>query len=149
MTRSRAWNGCSTTSGRFSGAADPALVTPQMLNGIQEPLQQISSLIPPLRDNREFAHLQTIEATTEGVLNAAVQVAPALGVWSKSNLSKAASSLGEAATAKNRELQNRVAQLEGRLGEISEEMEQASASHATDLRGATQCPSGAGGGDRE
>lgn len=110
------------------GAADPALVTPQMLTGIQEPLEQISSLIPPLRDNREFAHLQAIHGSTEGLLNAAVQVAPALGVWAKADLTRAASSLGEAATTKTHELQQRASQLEGRLGEISETLDQASAS---------------------
>jgi hypothetical protein len=117
--------------GALLGAADPALVTEQMLTNLHDPLQQISSAIPPLRDNQDFAQLQTISNSTGALLNAGVQVAPALGVWSKTKLSRAASNLGEAATTKTRELQEQASKLEGRIGEIREQLEQTSSSIQT------------------
>ncbi len=114
--------------GALLGAVDPALVTEQMLTNLHGHLQQISSAIPPLRDNQDFAQIQTIQNSTEGLLNAAIQIAPALGVWSKSKLSKAASSLGEAATAKNRELQEQASALAAEISQVREQMEQTSTS---------------------
>lgn len=108
------------------GAVDPTLVTEAMLNGIDNPLQQISSGLTPLKDSQDFTQLSTIDGNTEGLLNAAVQVAPALGVWAQTDVKKAASALGKAAKDRTREIDSIADNLETRLGEVREQLEQTS-----------------------
>lgn len=112
--------------GALFGSADPALVTPQMLSNLDGPLQQISSALTPLKDSEDFGQIPTIQNSTEGLLNGAIQVAPAIGVWAKGDAKKAASLLGEAATAKTRDLQGQASELQGRLDRLEEQITEAS-----------------------
>lgn len=112
--------------GALLGSAAPALVTSQMLEGLDTPIQQISSALTPLNDNEEFEQIPNIQTGTEGLLNAAIQLAPAIGVWAKTNQKKAAALLGEAATEKTRQLQQQASNLQGQLNQLQEQAAQAS-----------------------
>jgi putative lipoic acid-binding regulatory protein len=114
--------------GALLGSADSALVTPQMLNNLDGPLQQISSALTPLKDSEDFGQIPTIQNGTEALLSAAIQVAPAIGVWAKGDAKKAASFLGEAATAKTRDLQGQASDLQGKLDRLEEQVREASES---------------------
>jgi hypothetical protein len=108
------------------GSAAPALVTSQMLEGLDTPIQQISSALTPLNDNQEFEQIPNIQTGTEGLLNAAIQLAPAIGVWAKTDEKKAAALLGEAATEKTRQLQQQASNLQGQLNQLQEQGTQVS-----------------------
>lgn len=117
--------------GALLGSAAPALVTPQMLEWLDTPIQQIISFLTPLRDNKELEQIPNIQTGTESLLNAAAQIAPAIGVWAKSDQKKAAAHLGEAATDKNQQLQQQASQLQGQLSQLQEQANQASESVKT------------------
>jgi hypothetical protein len=113
--------------GALLASADTALVTPQMLEGLSPPVQQIASALTPLVDNREFEQqVPNVQAGVDGLLHAAMQIAGAIGVWAKSDQKKAAAQLGEAATAKTSQLQNQASDLQGQLNQLREEAMQAS-----------------------
>jgi hypothetical protein len=114
--------------GALLGSAAPALVTRQMLDNLDTPVSQIISALPPLRDNQEFEQIPNIQTGTESLLNAAIQLAPAIGIWAKADTKKAAAQLGEAATEKTRQLQQQASNLQGQLNQLQEEASQASAS---------------------
>lgn len=56
---------------RASGlaSADTALVTPQMLDELNEAVQQISSALTPFKDNTDLEQLPTIQSGVEALLN--------------------------------------------------------------------------------
>ena len=113
--------------GALLASADTALVTPQMLEGLGAPIQQISSALTPLKDN-DFEQVPTIQAGVDALLNAAMQIAGAIGVWAKTDQKKAAAQLGEAATEKTRQLQQQASNLQGQLNQLQEDANQASES---------------------
>jgi ElaB/YqjD/DUF883 family membrane-anchored ribosome-binding protein len=97
-----------------------------MLEGFNASMQQISSALTPLRDNNDFEQVPTIQAGVDGLLNGAIQLAPAVGVWAKSDGKKAAAHLGEAAMEKTRQLQQQASDLQGQLDQLQEQAAQAS-----------------------
>jgi hypothetical protein len=114
--------------GALLASADTALVTPQMLEGLVGPIQQISSALTPLKDNQEFEQVANVQAGVDGLLNAAMQISGAIGVWAKTDQKKAAAQLGEASTEKTRQLQEQASNLKGLLNQLQEEAAQASES---------------------
>jgi hypothetical protein len=117
--------------GALLASADTALVTPQMLEALGVPIQQISSALTPLKENRDFEQVPTVQANVEGLLQAAMQIAGAIGVWAKTDQKEAAAHLGEAATAKTRQLQKQASNLQGKLNQLQEQAAQASESVKT------------------
>lgn len=117
--------------GALLGSAAPALATTQMLDGLDTPVQQISSALTPLRDNQEFEQIPNIQTGIEGLLNAAIQLAPAIGIWAKTDEKKAAAQLGEAATEKTRQLQQQASDLQGQLNQLQEQVTQTTDSMKT------------------
>jgi hypothetical protein len=117
--------------GALLASTDPALVTGQMLGNLDAPVQQISSFLIPLKDNEDFAQIPNIQAGIESSLNAAIQLAPALGVWAKTDQKKAATLLGEASSAKTRQLQGQANDLQGQLDRLREQVDQTSESLKT------------------
>jgi hypothetical protein len=118
--------------GALLASADTALVTPQMLEWLNTPIQQISSALSPLKDNQEFEQqVPNVQAGVDGLLGAAMQVAGAIGVWAKTDEKKAAALLGEAATEKTHQLQQQASDLQGQLDRLREEAGQASESVKT------------------
>ncbi|HEX6666148.1 MAG TPA: hypothetical protein VF081_06095 [Solirubrobacterales bacterium] len=115
--------------GALLGSANPALVTPQMLDDLDAQLVQLIAALGPLRESNDFAQIPTIQSGTESLLNAAARVAPAVGVWAKeTEAQKAATHLGEAATAKTEQLQKQASDLKGDFDRLKEEAAQTSAS---------------------
>lgn len=114
--------------GALLASADTALVTPQMLEGLSAPIQQISSALTPLKDNQDFEQLPTLQASVDALLNAAMQIAGAIGVWAKTDQKKAAAQLGEAATEKTHQLQQQASDLQGQLNQLQEQAKEASES---------------------
>lgn len=112
--------------GALLGSADPALVTVQMLNNLDSPLQQIGAALTPLAESQDFNQIPTLDGSGESLLNAAVQLAPALGVWAKSDAKKAAGALGKAATEKTRELDVQASTLSDRLGQVETQAQELS-----------------------
>jgi chemotaxis protein histidine kinase CheA len=117
--------------GALLASADPALVTPAMLDGLDAQIQQISTALTPLKDSKEFEQLSNIQTGIDALLNGAVQVAPAIGVWAQTDGKKAAAQLGDAATEKTRQLQDQASALQGQLNQLREQAEQASGSVKT------------------
>jgi hypothetical protein len=117
--------------GALLASADTALVTPQMLEGLNAPLQQIGSALSPLAENREFEQVPNVQTGVDGLLHAAMQIAGAIGVWAKTDEKKAAALLGEAATEKTRQLQELASGLQGQLNQLQEQAAQASDSVKT------------------
>jgi hypothetical protein len=117
--------------GALLASADTALATPQMLEGLNAPIQQVSSALTPLKDNNDFEQIPNVQAGIDGLLNAAVQLAPAIGVWARADEKKAAAHLGEAATEKTHELQQQASDLQGQLDQLQEQAAQASDSVKT------------------
>jgi hypothetical protein len=111
--------------GALLGAADPALVNISALDSIQQQLEQITTSLNALRENQEWAQLQTVQSAGESLLNTTMQFAPAVGVWTDSDLKNAASKLGEGAAAKSRSLQGQLSNLKGRLDQLKDEADQA------------------------
>ena len=124
--------------GALLGGADPALVNTAALDGFQQQLEQITAALNALRDTKEWGQIQTIQSNGEGLLNTTMQFAPAIGIWTNTELQSAASKLGEAAAAKSRSLQGQLGNLKGRLDQLGEEGEQAftSLKEKADERGA-------------
>lgn len=114
--------------GALLASADTALVTPQMLEGLAAPIQQISSALTPLKDNEDFEQLPTLQANVDALLNAAMQIAGAIGVWAKTDQKKAAAQLGEAATEKTQQLQEQASNLQGQLNQLQEQAKEAAES---------------------
>ncbi|HEY5816724.1 MAG TPA: hypothetical protein VIS95_10370 [Solirubrobacterales bacterium] len=114
--------------GALLASADTALVTPQMLEGLAAPIQQISSALTPLKDNEDFEQLPTLQANVDALLNAAMQIAGAIGVWAKTDQKKAAAQLGEAATEKTHQLQQQASNLQGQLNQLQEQAKEAAES---------------------
>jgi hypothetical protein len=110
--------------GALLGAADPALVNIAALDSFQTQLDQITTSLNALRDNQEWAQIPTIQTAGEGLLSTTMQFAPAMGVWTDSDLEAAAAKLGEAAAAKSRSLQGQLGNLKGRLDQLKEEADQ-------------------------
>jgi hypothetical protein len=126
--------------GALLASADTALVTPQMLEGLAAPIQQISSALTPLKDNEDFEQLPTLQANVDALLNAAMQIAGAIGVWAKTDQKKAAAQLGEAATEKTHQLQQQASNLQGQLNQLQEQAKEAAESvKAAALERATNC----------
>lgn len=117
--------------GALLGSADTALVTPQMLEGLDAPIQQVSSTLTPLKDNHDFEQVPNIQAGVDNLLHAAMQIAGAIGVWAKTDEKKAAAQLGEAATEKTRQLQQQASDLQGQLNQLQEQAAQTSDSVKT------------------
>lgn len=113
------------------GSVDPALVSAQMLNELDSLLQQISSALTPLRESEDFGQIPPIHSNTDGLLNAATHIAPAMGVWAKTDVKKAASALGKAAATKTKELAQQAGSLQTRVDEIRTELDETSASIKT------------------
>lgn len=109
-------------------SADTALVTPKMLDALDAVIQQISSALTPFEDNSDFAQVPTIQGGIDGLLDSAAQLAPAIGLWAKTDEKKAAAHLGEAAMAKTRQLQEQASDLQGQLDRLREQADQASES---------------------
>lgn len=113
--------------GALLASADSALVTPQMLEALGVPIQQISSALTPLKDS-DFEQVPTIQAGVDALLNAAMLIAGAIGVWAKTDQKKAAAQLGEAATEKTRQLQQQASDLQGQLDALRQQAEQSTES---------------------
>jgi hypothetical protein len=116
--------------GALLASADTALVTPQMLDELNEAVQQISSALTPFKDN-DFDQLPTIQSGVEALLNRSLRMAPAIGVWAKTDARKAAAHLGEASSEKSRQLQQQASDLQGQLNQLKEQADQASESVKT------------------
>jgi hypothetical protein len=116
--------------GALLASADTALVTPQMLDELNEAVQQISSALTPFKDN-DFDQLLTIQSGVEALLNRSLRMAPAIGVWAKTDARKAAAQLGEASSEKTRQLQQQASDLQGQLNQLKEQTDQASESVKT------------------
>jgi hypothetical protein len=112
-------------------SADPALVTPQMLDGLATSIQQISSALTLFKENEEWAQIPSVQAGVDGLLNMAMQIAPAIGVWAKSDARKAAALLGEASSAKARQLQGQASELGQQLNQLREQATQSEISLKT------------------
>lgn len=112
--------------GALLASADTALVTPQMLDELNEAVQQISSALTPFKDNTDFEQLPTIQSGVEALLNRSLRMAPAIGVWAKTDARKAAAQLGEASSEKTRQLQQQASDLQGQLNQLKEQADQAS-----------------------
>ncbi len=112
-------------------SADPALVTSGMLDGLDAQIQQISTALTPLKDSKEFEQIANIQTGLDALLNAVVQVAPAIGVWTQTDGKKAAAQLGEAAAEKTRQLQDQASALQGQLDQLQEQIAQSSESVKT------------------
>jgi hypothetical protein len=112
-------------------SADPALVTSAMLDGLDAQIQQISTALTPLKDSKEFEQIANIQTGLDALLNAAAQVAPAIGVWAQTDGKKAAAQLGEAAGEKTRQLQDQASALQGQLDQLQEQIVQSSESVKT------------------
>lgn len=117
--------------GALLASADTALVTPQMLGELNEAVQQISSALTPFKDNTDLEQLPTIQSGIEALLNRSLRMAPAIGVWAKTDARKAAAQLGEASSEKTRQLQQQASNLQGRLDQLKEQADQASDSMKT------------------
>ncbi|HVQ57896.1 MAG TPA: hypothetical protein VMS60_03205 [Solirubrobacterales bacterium] len=117
--------------GALLASADPALVTSQMLDNLDAPVQQISSFLTPLKDNKDFAQIPNVQAGFETLLNTAVQLAPAIGVWAKTDEKKAAALLGEASSAKTRQLQEQAGDIQGQLDQLRTQISETSDSMKT------------------
>jgi hypothetical protein len=117
--------------GALLASADTALVTPQMLDELNEAVQQISSALTPFKDNTDFEQLPTIQSGVEALLNRSLRMAPAIGVWAKTDARKAAAQLGEASSEKTRQLQQQASDLQGQLNQLKEQADQASDSMKT------------------
>jgi hypothetical protein len=111
-------------------SADTALVTPQMLDELNEAVQQINSALAPFKDN-DFDQLPTIQSGVEALLNRSLRMAPAIGVWAKTDARKAAAQLGEASSEKTRQLQQQASDLQGQLNQLQEQAVQISDSMKT------------------
>jgi hypothetical protein len=118
--------------GALLASADTALVTPQMLDELNEAVQQISSALTPFKDNTDFEQLPTIQSGVEALLNRSLRMAPAIGVWAKTDARKAAAQLGEASSEKTRQLQQQASDLQGQLNQLQEQANQASESVKAD-----------------
>lgn len=118
--------------GALLGSADTALVTQQMLDDLNEPIQQISSALTPFKDNDDFEQVPTIQSGVEALLNRSLRIAPAIGVWAKTDARKAAAQLGEASTEKTRQLQQQASDLQGQLDQLRDQASQASESVKAD-----------------
>jgi hypothetical protein len=118
--------------GALLASADPALVTSQMLDNLDAPVQQISSFLTPLIESQDFGQIPNVQAGIEALLNASVQLAPAIGVWAKSDEKKAAALLGEASSAKTRQLQEQASHLQGQLDQLREQVAETSDSMKSD-----------------
>jgi hypothetical protein len=117
--------------GALLTSADTALVTPQMLDELNEAVQQISSALTPFKDNTDFEQLPTIQSGVEALLNRSLRMAPAIGVWAKTDARKAAAQLGEASSEKTRQLQQQASDLQGQLSQLKAQADQASDSMKT------------------
>lgn len=117
--------------GALLASADTALVTPQMLDELNEAVQQISSALTPFKDNTDFEQLPTIQSGVEALLNRSLRMAPAIGVWAQTDARKAAAQLGEASSEKTRQLQQQASDLQGQLNQLKEQADQASDSMKT------------------
>lgn len=117
--------------GALLASADTALVTTQMLDELNEAVQQISSALTPFKDNTDFEQLPTIQSGVEALLNRSLRMAPAIGVWAKTDARKAAAQLGEASSEKTRQLQQQASDLQGQLSQLKEQADQASDSMKT------------------
>ena len=104
---------------------DAALINSQSLDAVNDALPPISSALPVLGENEDFAQIAGIISGTDALLNAASPLAAAAGVWAKSNLKKAAATLGEAATEKTQDLQRQTDSQQERLTQLGGEIEQA------------------------
>lgn len=109
-------------------SADTALVTPKMLDALDAVIQQISSALKPFEDNSDFAQVPTIQGGVDGLLDSATQLAPAIGLWAKTDEKKAVAHLGEAATAKTHQLQQQASDLQEQLNQLKEQAGQVSES---------------------
>jgi len=118
-------------AGALLASADTALVTPQMLDGLNEAVQQISSALTPFTDNTDFEQLPTIQSGVEALLNRSLRIAPAIGVWAKTDARKAAAQLGEASSEKTRQLQQQASDLQGQLNQLQEQAAQTADSMKT------------------
>jgi hypothetical protein len=116
--------------GALLASADPALITPQMLDELNEAVQQINSALTPFKD-KDFGQLPTIQSGIEALLNRSLRMAPAIGLWAKTDEKKAVALLGEASSAKTRQLQEQASDLQGQLNQLREEASQASDSMKT------------------
>lgn len=117
--------------GALLASADTALVTLPMLDELATSAQQITSALTLLKDNEEWAQIPAIQANVDGLLNAAMRIAPAIGVWTKTDEKKAVALLGEAASAKTHQLQEQASNLQGQLGQLQEQAAQSSDSMKT------------------
>jgi chemotaxis protein histidine kinase CheA len=117
--------------GALLASADTALITPQMLDELNEAVQQISSALTPFKDNTDLEQLPTIQSGVEALLNRSLRMAPAIGVWAKTDARKAAAQLGEASSEKTRQLQQQASDLQGQLNQLKEQADQASDSMKT------------------
>lgn len=117
--------------GALLASADTALVTPPMLDELNEAVQQISSALTPFKDNTDFEQLPTIQSGVEALLNRSLRMAPAIGVWAKTDARKVAAQLGEASSEKTRQLQQQASDLQGQLNQLKEQADQASDSMKT------------------
>lgn len=117
-------------AGALLASADTALVTPQMLDELNEAVQQINSALAPFKDN-DFDQLPTIQSGVEALLNRSLRMGPAIGVWAKTDARKAAAQLGEASSEKTRQLQQQASDLQGQLNQLQEHAAQTSDSMKT------------------
>ncbi len=117
-------------AGALLASADTALVTEHMLDDLNEAIQQISSALTPFKD-KDFEQLPTIQSGVEALLNRSLRMAPAIGVWAKTDEKRAAALLGEASSAKTRELQKQAADLQELLDRLKDQVGETSDSMRT------------------
>ena len=98
------------------GSVDPALTSHAMLEAANGPLEQISSALTPLEDSEDLGQVATIHGNTDALVAAAVQLAPAIGIWAKEDMAKAAAALGAAAMEKTSALEGRADSLAEQAG---------------------------------